>query len=66
MHHKITKIFTIMFVLAGFFAFSQEQKLPIRSIGEIEPIGQLKDDVLQVLLELQVHRNHQWKSLVRK
>ncbi|QHI34999.1 hypothetical protein IMCC3317_03450 [Kordia antarctica] len=54
-----------MFVLISFIAFSQEQKLPIRSIGEIEPIGELKDDVLQILLESQVNSNPKWKSLVR-
>ncbi|WP_228054909.1 serine hydrolase [Kordia antarctica] len=55
----------MMFVLISFIAFSQEQKLPIRSIGEIEPIGELKDDVLQILLESQVNSNPKWKSLVR-
>ncbi len=62
---KITKFLTVALFLVSFVVFSQQQKLPINSIDEIEPIGELKDTTLQLLLESQINSNPKWKALVR-
>ena len=66
MYFKTTKKLTLIFLFISFFAFSQKQKLPINPNGDIDPIGELKDGTLQILLESQINANAQWKSLVRR
>ncbi|WP_238528670.1 serine hydrolase [Kordia algicida OT-1] len=63
MQIKTTKIFTIFFLLVSLVTFSQQ--LPIAHDEEIDPIGELKDNTLQLLLEAQINNNPKWKTLVR-
>lgn len=63
MQNKTTKIFTIFFLLISLVAFSQQ--LPIAHDEEIDPIGELQNSTLQVLLESQVNSNPKWKAMVR-
>ncbi|WP_241479965.1 serine hydrolase [Kordia jejudonensis] len=65
MHLKISNVLTLFFLLVSTGVFSQQQKLPISHAEEIEPIGDLKDATLQLLLESQVESNPKWKALAR-
>ena len=66
MNLKKTRFFTIICLLLGVIAFSQQPRLPIHLDDEITPIAALKDAKLQQLLEKQIYSNKKWSLLVAR
>ncbi len=64
------KAFVIFFLTVSLSAFSQErvssvkQNLPLKSIETIDPIGDLQNSDLQIILEKEINSNLVWKKLI--
>ena len=58
-----TYLLVTFLTLLGTSVFSQE--LPISEDCDIDPIGNLQDEVLQKNLELEIFKNRSWKSLIQ-
>lgn len=61
LRHKIYSFLLLTFLFA---AFANAQTLPLETEGEIDQIGDLFCDDLQITLEQEIFKNKKWKNLI--
>lgn len=64
MNNTIKNAVSIVILFLGVLGFSQTE-LPLKSTEEIDPIAELQNADLQKLLQTEIYKNAEWKSLIQ-